>query len=224
MRAGQAEKAFSRAAGCFFCLRERYDCCGDVFSTRESGATAAGNALCCPARRMLSRKTPPHRCGDAFSALESAATAAGNALCRPARRTLSRKNAPRAAETLFTSEIAPRLPRTAPILCRPARRMSPCKNTPALRRRFSFRESAQTAADSAPSLPPGPANVAAQKRPRTAAGMFSCLRECCDCRGQRALPSGPANVAMKNAPAQREGVFLFTAAPDPAPRGLLWPL
>ena len=230
MRAGQAEKAFPRAVGCFFCLRERCGCRGDVFpparapdrcgqralpfcpanvvtqnapaslrgrfSVRESVSTAALSAFCPPTRRMSLRKNAPSA-ADAlffsrerierrrqrplpfcpenvvtqnapaslrrrFSVRESVSTAALSAFCRPTRQMSPRKNAPRAAGTTFTSEIVP-------FAARPGERRH-AKTPRARRGRFSARESAATAADSALALRPGECRY--EKRPRTTRGRF----------------------------------------------------
>ena len=178
MRAVQAEKAFPRAVGCFFCLRERCGCRGDVFPPARA-PDRCGQRPLPPGPRTLPRKNAPASLRGRFSVRESVSTAALSAFCPPTRRMSLRKNAPRAAWALFTSEIA----------------------------RFAAR----------------PGECCHENAPRAAGTPFLPLRAP---RPPQAtpLPSGPANVAMKNAPAQREGVFLFTAAPDPAPRGLLWPL
>ena len=196
MRAGQAEKAFPRAVGCFFCLRERCGCRGDVFlparapdrcgqralpfcpenvvtqnapaslrgrfSVRESVSTAALSAFCPPTRQMSPRKNVPALLRMRFSFRESASNAALSAFCRPTRQMSPRKNAPRAAGTTFTSEIVP-------FAARPGERRH-AKTPRARRGRFSARESAATAADSALALRPGECRY--EKRPRTTRGRF----------------------------------------------------
>ena len=97
-----------------------------------------------------------------FSVRESVSTAALSAFCRPTRQMSPRKNAPRAAGTTFTSEIVP-------FAARPGERRH-AKTPRARRGRFSARESAATAADSALALRPGECRY--EKRPRTTRGRF----------------------------------------------------
>ena len=72
----------------------------------------------CPAN-VVTQNAPASLRGR-FSVRESVSTAALSAFCRPTRRMSLRKNAPSAAETLFTSEIAPFAAR--PVECRHAKR------------------------------------------------------------------------------------------------------